>query len=116
MAITNAAYADHAGAAPGNPQPSVVITLDLDASYPLTADDGYADFKATVLAATDLAAAVGKDMTILSVQQNNFPTAVLAKYDRALDVLKCYNEALVEYANASDLSGCVGLELVVFYK
>lgn len=117
MAITNATYKDHAGAAPGNPQPCVLLTLDLDASYPLTADDGYAAFKAVVLAATGLTDAVGKDLTILHVAQNNYPMAVIAKYDRTLDVLKCYDAATgIEYVDGSDLSGAVGLELVIFYK
>ena len=99
MAILNVALAAATGGAPGNPQYIDIVTLDLSAGY--TAG-GWADFSVSVQDA------IGKGKTIQTVVQNNIPGTpkVLVKYDRT-------TEALIEVAPAGDLSGVVGLELVI---
>jgi hypothetical protein len=113
MAITNATFKTKMGQAPGDPMPALVMTCDLDASY---VTGGYANFKATVLAACK--AEVGTDISILHVAQNNVPgtPAVVVKYDRTNDKLVCYDWAGAQVANATDLSGIDQIELVIFYK
>lgn len=109
MAITNVAIASQSGGAPGNPEYTDIVTLDLDNSYPA---GGYPDFNASVKDA------IGPDRTIMHVAQNNYPgtTKVEAKYDRANDKLVCFDGAFAEIAGAVDLSGVVGLELVITSK
>ena len=111
MAITSITYKDKNGQAPGDPFGYVVVTLNLDATYPI---GGYAGFKALVLAACK--GYISTDITILNVEQNNFPMAVWCTYDRLNDKLRCFDDALVEYIDTSDLHLATGLELVVFYK
>lgn len=111
MAITNAALAVASGGAPGQPQYDDIVTLDLDASYPNPGPTGgYADFYATTLAPI-----IGKGKTVIAVRQNNSvgTTPVHVGYDRANDKLLCYDWAGAEIANGVDLSGVVGLELVI---
>lgn len=116
MAITNGTFVAKMGQAPGDPAPAVLLTLDLDNNY--TAD-GYADFKATVLAAVSGQIGAG-DIDIVHVGQNNSPGSAgaktLAMYDRTNDKLVCYDFAGAEHAGAADLSSVVGLELVIWYK
>ena len=90
MAILNVALAAATGGAPGNPQYIDIVTLDLSAGY--TAG-GWADFSVSVQDA------IGKGKTIQT--------------DRTTDKLVCVTEALIEVAPAGDLSGVVGLELVI---
>ena len=116
MAITNGTFVAKMGQAPGDPAPAVLLTLDLDNNYPA---GGYADFKATVIAAVkdDIG---GGDIDILHVGQNNSPGDPAAKvvpmYDRANDKLVCQDWAGAEHTGASDLSSVTGLELVIWYK
>ena len=108
MAITNVALTDHIGYAPGQPTFVDVVTLDLDATYPA---GGYPNFTATV------EAIIGKGKQILHVGFNNTPgtTKVYPLYDIANDKLVMNDWAGAENV-VVDLSGCVGLELVIFSK
>jgi len=110
MAITNVALQDKIGGAPGDPVFTDVVTLSLDASYPA---GGYVGFTASV------EGQIGLGKTILEVNQNNVPgsPAVYVAYDRTLDALVCYVWATgVEVAGGVNLSGVVGLELVIRSK
>jgi hypothetical protein len=111
MSITNVALGSQAGQAPGSPVYKDIVTLDLDASYP---QYGYPDFNATV------AGVIGAGKTILSVEQNNFPGNVIAKYDRTNDKLVIFEVAagptISEVGNGVSLATITGLELVITSK
>ena len=109
MAITNVAIASQSGGAPGNPEYTDIVTLNLDNSY---VTGGYANFNASV------APVIGPNRTIMGVTQNNYPgtTKCEAKYDRTNDKLVCYDAAFAEIANGVDLISVVGLELVITSK
>ena len=107
MAITNVELKASFGGAPGQPTFTDIVEIDLDNAY---ATGGYTGFAAI------LQAVIGAGREILNVEQNNFPTAHIVKYDRTNDTLVVYTEALVEAVNATDLSLAADLELLVTSK